>query len=140
MKRIIALALFVGMITACSGPIAVADMSNGMTKPHYKPTGLPASAERGATVFNDHCALCHGLFGKGDGPRSAFFRPGVQYIIDLSNADLTTGRDDQLRQSIREGVSRLPQPAYVMPQFKYILSDEEIESVFLYVKTLAKIK
>ena len=138
MKRIIALSLVAGMSVVLSGPLAVADMGSEMSKPHYKPTGMPASAERGQTVFDDHCALCLGLFGKGDGPRSAFFRPGVQYIIDFSNAAVTTGRDDQLREHIREGVSRFPEPAYVMPQFKYILSDEEMESALLYIKTLGK--
>jgi mono/diheme cytochrome c family protein len=47
------------------------------------------------------------------------------------------GRDKELLGSIREGLRRLPEPAYVMPQFKYILSDEEIQSVLAYVKTLS---
>jgi mono/diheme cytochrome c family protein len=42
-------------------------------------------------------------------------------------------------ESIREGLRRFPEPAYVMPQFKYILSEDEIQSVLLYVKTLPKL-
>lgn len=107
-----------------------------MARPHFKPTGKPISAARGESVYLDHCALCHGLHGKGDGPRSAFFVPEQQYIADLSNAQFVKGRDEQFLNSIREGLNRFPEPSYVMPQFKYILSDEEIRSVLAYVKTL----
>lgn len=107
-----------------------------MARPHYKATGKPITAARGEAIYLDHCAVCHGLHGKGDGPRSAFFVPGQQYIADLSNAQFVRGRDEQLLNSIREGLNRYPEPSYVMPQFKYILSDEEIRSVLAYVKTL----
>lgn len=106
------------------------------SKPHVKPTGKPVSVTRGEEIFVDHCAVCHGLHGKGDGPRSAFFQPGVQYIPDLTLEAMLKGRDQQLLESIREGLHRLPEPAYVMPQFKYILSDDEIRSVLAYIKTL----
>lgn len=112
-------------------------MADQVAKPHYKPSGKPPSAARGQTIFLDHCALCHGVHGQGDGPRSAFFVPGGQYIPDMTLAAVMTGRDKELLSSIREGLRRLPEPAYVMPQFKYILSDEEIQSVLAYVKTLS---
>ena len=105
--------------------------------PHFKPTGKPVSAARGETIFVDHCALCHGLHGRGDGPRSAFFQTGVQFIPDFATPGYLTGRDDQLLQSVREGLARLPEPAILMPQFKYILSDDEIRSVLVYLKSLA---
>lgn len=111
-------------------------MHDDKAKPHFKPTGKPVSAARGEAVFLDHCALCHGIHGKGDGPRSAFFEPGGQYIPDMSVEAVLKGRDQELLTSIREGLHRLPEPAYVMPQFKYILSEEEIMSVLAYVKTL----
>lgn len=104
--------------------------------PHQVSSGKPASVAHGQAIFLDHCAICHGLHGKGDGPRSAFFVPGQQYIADLSNADFVNGRDAQLLESIREGLRRFPEPSYVMPQFKYILSDEEIRSALAYIKTL----
>lgn len=104
--------------------------------PHFKPTGKPPSVARGEQVYNDHCALCHGLHGKGDGPRSAFFQPNVQFIPDLTLAAYLQGRDAQLLENIRQGLRRLPEPAYIMPQFKYILSEEEIKSALMYIKTL----
>lgn len=149
MKPILVLSLVAGLAVLSAGPLAAAEMKEGamkaaakggmggdMTRPHYKPSGKPVSAARGEQVFVDHCALCHGLHGKGDGPRSAFFVPGVQYVPDLTVADFLKGRDEDLLKSIREGLNRLPEPAYVMPQFKYILSEEEIRSALAYVKTL----
>ena len=112
--------------------------SERIVRPHYRPTGESVSVTWGEKVFNDHCALCHGLHGKGDGPRSAYFQPGVQFIPDLTIAGYLQGREAVLLESIREGLSRLPEPAYVMPQFKYILSDEEIQSVLAYVMTLSQ--
>lgn len=123
--------------TKDAGPAATkVSVRDVQAKPHFKPTGAPVSVARGEAIFVDHCALCHGLHGKGDGPRSAFFQQGVQYIPDLTFEGLVKGRDQELMQNIREGLRRLPEPAYVMPQFKYILSDDEIKSALAYIKTL----
>jgi mono/diheme cytochrome c family protein len=35
---------------------------------------VPAAAQ-GQQVFNDHCAMCHGQDGRGNGPASAAFHP-----------------------------------------------------------------
>ena len=148
MKSFYIVSVLAGLATAFVGTATAAEMkeAKGATKvsmadrmatPHYKPTGKPPSAARGQAIFLDHCALCHGVHGKGDGPRSAFFVPGGQYIPDMTLAAVMNGRDKELLGSIREGLRRLPEPAYVMPQFKYILSDEEIHSVLAYVKTLS---
>jgi mono/diheme cytochrome c family protein len=134
------------MTVLMTNPLAAAEMKGNQKvnlwgeapTPHFKASGKPVSAARGAQVYEDHCALCHGLEGKGDGPRSAFFQSGQQYIADLSNADFVNGRDAQLLHSIREGLQRFPEPSYVMPQFKYILSDEEIRSALAYIKTLPR--
>jgi mono/diheme cytochrome c family protein len=151
MKRLVALALAGSAAAFLAGPIHGGDVRNkakdapvanawGDTPaPFFRPTGKKPSPAIGEQVFLDHCAICHGLQGKGDGPRSAFFVAGQQYIADLSNADVVSNRDPQLMESIREGLRRFPEPAYVMPQFKYILSEEEIQSVLLYVKTLPKL-
>lgn len=65
------------------------------------PSSEKVSAARGEKIFNEYCAGCHGLYGKGDGPRYAFF-PEDQYIPDLSVADFIQGRDQELLQGIRE--------------------------------------
>lgn len=149
MKSFNVVTVFVGLAVALVVTANVAEMKESKgaiqvsmadqtAKPHFKPTGKPASAARGQQIFLGHCALCHGIHGQGDGPRSAFFVPGGQYIPDMTLAAVMRGRDKELLASIREGLRRLPEPAYVMPQFKYILSDEEIQSVLAYVKTLSR--
>jgi mono/diheme cytochrome c family protein len=147
MKTFHLLPLLAALVAVFAGPSRAAENKDEMkaapkvgmrsesATPHFKPTGKPVSAARGEAIFMDHCALCHGIHGKGDGPRSAFFVPGGQYIPDMSVAQVLAGRDKQLIENIREGLHRLPEPAYVMPQFKYILSDEEIRSALAYVKT-----
>lgn len=148
MKPTVALSIIAAVTMVSAGQVVAAEMKVSQKlsaqpnlwgetpTPHYKTTGK-LSAKRGEQVYNDHCSLCHGLHGKGDGPRSAFFQAGQQYIADLSIGDFVNGRDQQLLTSIREGLQRFPEPSYVMPQFKYILSDEEIKSVLAYIKTLA---
>ena len=147
MKTFHVLPLLAAIVAVFAEPSLAADNKDEMkagtkvslrsesAKPHFKPTGKPVSAARGEAIFLDHCALCHGIHGKGDGPRSAFFVPEGQYIPDMTIAQVLAGRDKELIENIREGLNRLPEPAYVMPAFKYILSDEEIRSVLAYVKT-----
>lgn len=102
--------------------------------PRFNATA-PVSTVRGEQVFVEYCAVCHGLHGKGDGPRSAFFSD-IQYIPDLTLEGFTTGRESEVLNGIREGLARYDEPAIVMPQFKYILSDNDIRSALMYVQTL----
>lgn len=97
---------------------------------------LPVSVARGEKIFVQYCAVCHGMHGKGDGPRAAFFAD-IQYIPDLALDGFLDGRDDELLTGIREGLSRYDEPAIIMPQFKNILSENDIRSALLYVKTFA---
>ena len=103
-------------------------------KPH-KP-GQGVSVARGEQVYVELCALCHGVKGKGDGPRMTYF-PDGQYIPDLTTPGFVEGRDADLLEAIREGLRRLDEPLLAMPQFKYILAEDDIRSVLAYVKTLA---
>lgn len=93
------------------------------------------SVAYGEKIFVEYCAVCHGLQGKGDGPRSAFFVQ-TQYIPDLTVDGFLDGRDGELLTNIRDGLARYDEPAIVMPQFKYILGDVEMRSVVEYIKTL----
>ncbi len=104
--------------------------------PRFKPSAQGVTVARGEKVYVEQCANCHGMQGKGDGPRSAYFNPDAQYFPDLTVAEYMKGRDKELLVSIREGLARLPEPAVIMPQFKYILSEDEIRSLLAYVKTL----
>ncbi|MBF0306077.1 MAG: cytochrome c, partial [Alphaproteobacteria bacterium] len=98
--------------------------------------GQGVSIARGEQVFIELCANCHGMKGKGDGPRSTYFPEG-QYIPDLTMSGFVQGRDEELLDAIRQGLNRLDEPLLIMPQFKYILSEDDIKSALKYVKTLA---
>ena len=96
------------------------------------------SAENGRLIYSDNCSVCHGLFGRGDGPRVSSFGE-YQYIPDLSDGYIIEGRDEEIIEEISEGLNRLDPPAIIMPQFKYILARSDIESVLEYLKILPEI-
>ena len=106
--------------------------------PRFRDGSTTVSLPRAQQLYIEHCALCHGMTGQGDGPRSAYFQAGSQFIPDFAAPGYLAGRDAQVLQSLREGLRRLPEPAIVMPQFKYILSEGEIRGVLAYVHTLSR--
>lgn len=138
-------ALLTAILLAIAAPATAQNVNAARTVPvanadgprHRNEAG-PPSLQRGQQIYIEHCALCHGMAGNGDGPRSAFFSASAQFIPDFATKGYLDGRDSQVLQSIRQGLKRLPEPAIVMPQFKYILSEKEIRSVLAYVHTLAK--
>ena len=85
-------------------------------------------AERGQAVYVQHCALCHGDTGTGDGPAAASLLPPP--------ADLTLHArwhsDEQLFWFITHGVTRTP-----MPSFADQLTPAERWSVISHLHTLA---
>jgi cytochrome c len=143
MTRLAAIGLGV-LCTAVAAAALAADSKKGPVSavqadgPRFREPPGKLPPERGQQLYIEHCALCHGMTGRGDGPRSAYFQPGVQFIPDFASPGYLTGRDAQVMQSIREGLTRLPEPAIVMPQFKYILSDAEIRGVLAYAQSLAR--
>jgi mono/diheme cytochrome c family protein len=93
---------------------------------------LPAYGQEAKQLFEQTCAMCHGTGGKGDGPTSQSLQP--------KPADLTVVVKDKsdayLTKLITEGgpsVGKSP----LMPAYKGILSEKQIESVIQYVRGLA---
>jgi mono/diheme cytochrome c family protein len=93
----------------------------------------PRGPEPGRTIFETHCATCHGAAGRGDSWRARllFLRPG-----DLSSPAVASLSDRYLADIIRHGGSILGKPG--MPSFGFILTDAEIEAVIQYVRTLPR--
>ncbi len=150
MKILAALALLLGIAAspltpaAAQGkgaakdtPLVWTGSDAGTPKPVTREKGV--SVDRGRRVFAAQCAGCHGAKGRGDGPRSAEFAAD-QYIPDLSTPGFVEGRDAEILASIRFGLRRLDEPLIVMPQFRYILAEDEMRSVLEYVKTLPDAK
>lgn len=99
-------------------------------------TSAPA-APRGKAVYEAHCAECHGLEGKGDGPAAFLLIPrprdfsSARYKIrSTETGSLPT--DDDLLRSIRQGL-----PGSAMPGWASVLPDEDIRAVAGYVKAFS---
>ena len=93
---------------------------------------LPTTAAHrvaGATLYQSHCAACHGATGKGDGPA------GEQLIPAPANLSFTRmtpiGSDQFFFWTISEGGKPL---GTAMPVFADQLKDEQIWQIVRYVR------
>jgi cytochrome c oxidase cbb3-type subunit 2 len=96
---------------------------------------LPAEP-LGRTVYNRHCAVCHGIDGRGSGVAASLFvftprdfTKGVYKFRSTASGQLPT--DEDLKNSIVRG---LPGSGMV-PQDQ--LNDEEVGAVLAYVKSFS---
>jgi mono/diheme cytochrome c family protein len=98
-------------------------------------TAEAAVAHPGRTVYERHCATCHGTEGRADGPGAA--------ALPIKPPPLTEGRllnpltDAFLETVVRDGAAAVglaPQ----MPAFGRILTEGEIRDVVAYVRTMAQ--
>jgi mono/diheme cytochrome c family protein len=86
-------------------------------------TGNCIAQERGQSIFDNKCAMCHGTDGKGNGPAAASLSP--------SPADFNTAsfwqrmNNEKIRETIENGHG--PMPAFQ-------LSSSEISAVIKYMK------
>lgn len=85
-----------------------------------------ADAEKGRAIFQEWCAVCHGISGKGDGYTHLTPPPA-----DLSSAAIREKPDGELARSIRNGHADT-----AMGAWKYALANEEIRAVIEYIRTL----
>jgi mono/diheme cytochrome c family protein len=95
--------------------------------------GAPAAAvsmEAGQKSFAAKCVLCHGPAGHGDGPGSAALNPKPRNLSDKTY--MSTRTDDQLAEVIRDGKGAMPAWG------KAGMTEDEIRSLILYIRTLAK--
>jgi mono/diheme cytochrome c family protein len=93
--------------------------------------------QRGKNVYDAHCVECHGESGRGDGPSSAYLAPhprdftSAKYKIRSTESG-SVPTDDDLRQSVRQGLY-----GTAMPAWDRILSGAEIADVVAYIKGLS---
>ncbi len=93
----------------------------------------------GQRVYNTQCASCHGISGEGQFP-DAPLEPDITGRYGAPPHD-DTGHtwhhdDDLIMRIIREGGMGDPVNFYVMPALGSVLSENEIEAVIAYIKTL----
>lgn len=92
--------------------------------------------QAGRHVYQQHCVVCHGALGKGDGelvrdwdvPPRNFRRAEFKYR-STPHGKLPT--DDDLRRTIRRGLANS-----AMPTFQH-LRDRDVEAVINYLKTFS---
>lgn len=84
-----------------------------------------ASVKRGKWVYETHCAACHGVGGKGDGP------VGLKYVpppMDLSTPYVQLQADGQIFYTITHG-------GVVMPFYRDAVSIEDRWHLVNYIKS-----
>ncbi|MGH7569938.1 MAG: FTR1 family protein [Gemmatimonadales bacterium] len=90
----------------------------------------PPSLARGAQVYREQCAACHGDAGRGDGPKARSLEgPPPANLADP--ALLVATPPSELYSKITIGV-----PGTAMPEFEGTLSPEDRWAVTAYVATL----
>ncbi|MDR4494258.1 MAG: cytochrome c [Nitrospirales bacterium] len=84
--------------------------------------------KKGQSLYQIHCAECHGEGGRGDGPRAALLapRPG-----NLVSAATSTKTDQELLSIIARGV-----PRTAMPGWETILWEEDRRNVLAFIRSL----
>lgn len=104
-----------------------------------RPWAALTGAARGRAIYvRAGCVACHGAAGRGGHPN-----PGARGDVIPALAPLMgTYTSDELKRKIQDGV--LPDghdglsPAVVMPAWKDVLSDEELDSLTAYLLSLAE--
>ena len=110
--------------------------NEGPNEPEFVDAVDAAHLARGALVFNDRCAGCHGATGDGNGeaapflqPRPRDYRSGV-FKFTSTPYGAKPHRQD-LERIIRKGAKGTSMPSFAL------LSDEDIASLIDYVIMLA---
>ena len=87
----------------------------------------PAKSEdKGAALYKQKCAACHGPDGKGDTPAGKSTR-----VRSFGDPDVGKQSDDELAGVIEKGKNK-------MPAYGKSLKPDEIKALVAYIRTLAK--
>jgi len=131
------LSLLLSFLLACSSG---ASPSGAASQPTSTPSAAPAAPEageasvalsieeRGARVFAQHCASCHGPEGRGDGPAGQ--------ALDPPAADLRGPRAPHLRGIPRRQIIEEGRPGTAMVGWKDVLSPEDLDAVYTHVHNM----
>jgi mono/diheme cytochrome c family protein len=91
----------------------------------------PPGPEPGRTLYQTHCATCHGADGRGGTWRArlVLLRPG-----NLASPETATLPDQYLVDIIRHGGANFGKPG--MPSFGFALDENEIRALVVYLRML----
>jgi high-affinity iron transporter len=88
---------------------------------------LTSAGNDPAAIYRQHCAMCHGETGGGDGPAAVAFDPRPTDFTALSFQESRT--DDQLTEAIAQGQG-------TMPGFEIQLKPDELEALVAYIREM----
>lgn len=112
---------------------------DGDSRNDSAPTGIPQDLfAQGETVYVEHCAECHGINGEGQNPDNPLAKDETgRYPAPPHNeTGHTWHHDDDLLVRIIEEGGMGDENFYEMPAFGDQLTDEEINAVLVYIKSL----
>ena len=108
--------------------------------PNSTLTSPPATViAQGSAIYQQHCAVCHGVNGEGQVPTAPFDRDETgRYTAPPHNETGHTWHhaDDLLIEIVHDGGMGQPDLFHEMPAFGEQLTDEQIQAVIIYIKTL----
>ena len=120
---------------AASGAIAIALLAACAQPAKLEVADRTASALRGAELFEDHCALCHGARGEADGEASYLLFPPARDFsrgrFKLTSTQNGAPSDEDLIASLRRGM-----PGSSMPAWDW-MSDADLRGLAQHVRGLA---
>ena len=98
---------------------------------HSSEHPVSGDPQLGKQVYDNNCTVCHGAAGKGQGT--------ITKVYDMEPADHTDASSMNLmsNEKIYSIISNGTKGAKLMPGFKGILSDKEIQNVISYMRLLS---
>jgi mono/diheme cytochrome c family protein len=108
---------------------------SGFVLPQKHESQLTPAEQRGRSLYEYYCYLCHGKTGNGDGFNSYTLTTPPAKLADA--AFMATVSDEQIRTVIKGGGPALglsPQ----MPIWGGVLTDKQVDDVLAFIRTLAK--
>jgi mono/diheme cytochrome c family protein len=126
-RNTVSFVLFALAVTACGQP-----SQEGAVAPAQSlraPFALAGDAERGAPLFQRHCASCHGVEGRGDGVTARAIRPAP---TDFTRVRLS----EEHTYAVTRGGGMAGGKAPTMPPFERAMSDQELRDVVAYTLSL----
>jgi len=94
---------------------------------------LPLAAEKTTVLFQELCAVCHGVGGKGDGPSARGLEPKP---ADFTNCQAMAKDSDEVLLKIIKGGGQSVGRSTVMPAWGDALSEQQIRELVKFIRGL----
>ncbi|MCW8855571.1 MAG: c-type cytochrome [Gammaproteobacteria bacterium] len=98
---------------------------------HRSKHSLPGNPVSGKKVYDNYCIQCHGAYGEGDGVLTRVYP--MEPADHTNHKDMDKISNNQLRSIISKGGTG----ASLMPGWKNILTDKEINDSISYIRLIA---